>query len=338
MTFTLVLSYLCSAQIPYEGNRILSYKNKIIYGVFLAQRQFSMNLIPYDSNGNRIDSLSVLYEPNSNRLLGVNIVSGGLGIRLSIQIPRLDSDARRSETKEFGLGLAIYKRKSIWQGFYGSYDGMVDREKGKYTSGPINDPDEFIRRDIKVRRARLSYQHIFSHETYSFRAGYFYNERMLESGGSAIVRGRYSYFRATADSSFVPGVGDSLISHNELNSWRVHGFGVGGGYAYSFIFKEYFFIDFGLTLGFDFQVQKYGFNQTESIQRNVINPLFDMQFAAGYSEDRFYVVFRLDYDFNNLSMSSAEITTTELMPTLGFGLRLDAPKKLMKFKNDFNLE
>jgi hypothetical protein len=271
-------------------------------------------------------------------LVGFNIVSGSLGLRLALKVPRLNSDARKSETKEFGLGLAMYKRRYVLEGFYGSYHGLVDREKEKYGSGLLSDPEDYIRRDIRVQTGRLSFIHIRKPDLYSYRASHYFNERMIRSGGSTMFRGRYNYFSAGADSAFVPGSGDSLVDHARMDQWRVHSFGAGVGYAYSLVLGSYFFIDAGLLFGMDVQWQSYGFNDGDQLKRTVYNPMFDFHFASGWNEDRFYVIFRVAYDLNNLSISSAEITTTLLTPSLSVGIRLDPPPEWQKVKEEFNFE
>jgi len=46
----------------------------------------------------------------------------------------------------------------------------------------------------------------------------------------------------------------------------------------------------------------------------------------------------LAFDFNDLSMSSADITSAQLIPSLYFGIRLDPPPKVQQMKEGFNLE
>jgi len=78
------------AQILYEGGRVMSYEEKIVNGVFMSGRQYSISLVPINEYGQRVDSLAVRFEPNSNRLIGANIVYGDVGIRFSIKVPKLD--------------------------------------------------------------------------------------------------------------------------------------------------------------------------------------------------------------------------------------------------------
>lgn len=103
-------------------------------------------------------------------------------------------------------------------------------------------------------------QYIFNNRKFSLRSTYVQNEWQKKSAGSLIVGAEFFYSLSDADSSFVP---DNINEPDFFGGYKFNhssslNFGINGGYSYTFVLKQHFFLSMGLSAGpqFSYSVLK----------------------------------------------------------------------------------
>ncbi len=201
------------------------------------------------------------YSIHSKLHFGVGFNYSVFGFNLSFS-PFNDpvSASKYGETKSFDFRMNLYGRRII-------FDLYLIRHQGFYLSNPMSimeewtDPDVYpLRPDIKVFSAGIVTQYIFNNRKFSLRSTYVQNEWQKKSAGSIIVGAEFFYSLSDADSSIVP---DNIKDPDFFGGYKFNhssslNIGVNGGYSYTFVLKQHFFLSMGLSFGpqFSYSVLK----------------------------------------------------------------------------------
>lgn len=192
------------------------------------------------------------YRPNSNFNVGFGFNYKFIGLNFGFNLPFInDNDDKFGKTKYLDLQSHLYLRKLVID-FYGQY------YKGYYMDNPRKvlsnyDPAKGLplRPDLYNLDLGLSVQYIFNDSRFSYRAAYLQNEYQKKSAGSFILGGEIFGVKIKADSSLVPtNIADaSFLRDQHYYRTAIISAAVNAGYAYTFVYKQHFFLTLSLTGG-----------------------------------------------------------------------------------------
>ncbi len=282
---------------------------------------------------------TLAYSVHSKYRFGIGFNYSIFGINLSFSpFNNSAADSKYGETKSIDLRMNLYGRSVM-------FDLYLIKHTGFYLSNPesiligYTDQDTYpLRPDIKVFSTGIVTQYIVNNKKYSMRATYLQNEWQKKSSGSLIFGVSIFYSQYNADSSFIPTnikYPDFLGGLNFNHSSSMN-FGVNGGYSYTFVVKQHFFLSAGLTVGpqFIYSVLKCD-NQSQpdkSAGSLGINAL--IRAGIGYNSKKAYV--GAFFISENLANTTALNNATTLMSIgifkLNFVYRFTL-KKPIKFLN-----
>lgn len=173
-------------------------------------------------------------------------------------------DKSRGKTKtDLDFQIHHYSRKFVfdiylqkYKGFYAEYDNKKDQIE--------------LCPDLRIKQYSIYGQYILRGNKYSYKAAFDQNEKQLKSAGSFLVGGNIHYSRIDSDSSFI---------FNEKRQLKNFQFGVNGGYAYTWVISNNWFINLSTSLGINFgseSAQKFG------KQKIRVSPTALPRLSAGY--------------------------------------------------------
>lgn len=240
----------------------------------------------------REDNTTVSYKPNDNFNVGFGFNYKFLGINFGFNMPFINNDNDiYGKTKYLDLQSHLYLRK-LTVDFIGQY------YKGYYLANPTDVISGFNpagnypqRQDMHSLNLGLDVQYIFNDEKFSFRAAFLQNEYQKKSAGSVMLGASVYSFFFRADSSIVPSNSINPEIYNRYNFTRtnIYSIAAGGGYAYTYVYREHFFITASL-------MAEAGINYT--ILDNTITDdrkdhagfqlNYTIRCAAGYNSERYF--------------------------------------------------
>ena len=254
------------------------------------------------------------YSIHSKYRFGIGFNYSVFGINLSFSpFNNAANNAKYGETKSIDLRMNLYGRSLI-------FDLYLIKHTGFYLSNPESVfeiwPDEAaypLRPDISVFSTGLVTQYIFNNKKFSLRATYLQNEWQKKSSGSVIIGAALFYSLYNADSSFIP----EDIKHPDFlgglnfNHSSSLNLGINGGYSYTFVLKQHFFISAGLTVGPQFIYTKFKCDDQAQASKSAgafgVNALF--RTGIGYNSRKIYAgVFFISENLANSTIISDATT------------------------------
>jgi len=239
-----------SFQVKYDTNYIKVYKDELTTRIYLARKQSGFKL------GDKLLNPDFKYKTNDNLLLGLGYTYSFLTINLAVKIPFInDDDDIYGESKYLDLSFQTSFRSFI-------ADYYFQWNRGYY----VSNPDDFMTRttgssyplrgDMRTNLVGFNISYLFNSERFSYKASFQQNEFQKRSAGSPIAGVEGYWMLGMADSSFVAGSMPGLYADDSssYNQADLYNFGLSGGYAYTFVWKERFYLSmattFGLSAGF----------------------------------------------------------------------------------------
>ncbi|MCW3463735.1 DUF4421 domain-containing protein [Chitinophaga nivalis] len=221
--------------------------------LYSSRKYTSYNII------DRKQSRNIMYRPNTPLNLGVGFNYKSLGLNLGFNFPFVNRhNEKYGNTKYIDLQTHIYLRKLVID-FYGQY------YKGYYISNPTEvfgkayvAENPFPQRpDIRNHGLGLNVQYIFNDKRFSYRAANLQDEYQKKSAGSFMVGGEVFFLKVQGDSSLIPSnmVDTTFLREQHYYRTGVSSIAANAGYAYTFVYKQHFFISLSASLG-------VGVNQT----------------------------------------------------------------------------
>ncbi len=228
----------------------------------------------------------LIYKPNNSYTLGFGAYIFEVGLEFTFAVPINEKSEARfgtSSARDFQMN-ALGKK---WG---------ADFAYQKYNHFYVDDPNSIVdpdspypqRSDIQTRNVGVSGVYIFNDTKFSFKSAFNFSERQLKRSGSFLLTGVLNAFKVTGDSAIVsaavqPKIGDE----SSFNQLRYTTFSISPGYAYNFIYKD-FFLNTTLFLG---PAHNWTYFQredgTEKNDTN-INLFAAFRVGIGYNSDRLF--------------------------------------------------
>lgn len=325
------------AQTDTLGN-VINYRDKLTVGSFMSFRSYSLNYTPR-IGGILQDDLTEQWSPNSRRVIGISLIPGNVGLRISTSLPTSREDLTRyGQSDQFFLNLNLYGRKLLTETFFRYLSGFA------VTNRPIQDTlngtEVYPRKNVQMYHSEINFLYFLNPEKYSYRASYYYNDRQMSSGGSISLQGKSYYFGLRTDSTFLNDEIDStFFDESNINRLNLYSLGIGVGYSYSYIFKKYAYVDAGLSIGPEVQLQEFRNTLDQYTSNQVkLQMITDMRLAVGYNHETFYTGIMGTFDFWRMNLPRNLLTTNYFDISVHFGIRIDTPRSIKRIKRELRLD
>lgn len=267
---------LLDAQPETDTNYIKSYNREITGRVYLSQKYTSI-VVPGTSS-----APSFRYRPNTTLNFGVGATYQSFSLNLAYGFPGLNGDgSQRGKTKYLDMQAHLYGRKVVtdlfgqfYKGYYVSPSGFVPGVSGFY-----------IRPDLKVRMVGGSAYYVFNNRKFSYRAGLIQNEWQTRSAGTFLLGGDVYYGVINSDSTLIPQEIAENYPQGTVKRLRFFNIGPGGGYAYTYVYKQNWFATGSLTVNIPLDIVKEN-TATEHRNKVTVSPNFIYRLALGYNSRR----------------------------------------------------
>ena len=244
------------------------------------------------------------YQPNTTLNAGIGATYRNFTLNLAYGFPFLNRDEGRGNTQYLDLQGHFYGQRATIDLFGQFYNGFYLSPRGKGR----NDGQFYLRPDLQLREFGASYQYLFNHRKFSYRAAFLQNEWQRKSAGTFLLGGEFFFGRASADSSIYP----RLISPTgapTATALRFFEFGPNFGYAYTLVIAQHFFITGSLCLSMDYNFTEYE-DGDRSYGEKGLSPNSIFRLFAGYNSAR--NAFSFTFTNSRVSLSSGETNSVSI--------------------------
>ena len=214
-----------------------TYNNQITGRTFISNKFTNLKL--------RGDGYSLFYRPSTFYNVGVGFTHEWLTLNVGYGFGFLNPNVDKKNTRAIDLQFHPYGRKIA-----------IDVLGQFYKGYRLTTSEEVLRADLGVNVIGATAQYIFNHDRFSYRAAFLQSEWQKRSAGSLLAGVEFYSGRIKADSSIVP---DQEMKEQRLNKSVFTEFGPNVGYAYTYVFRQHYFITGSASLSLD-----VGFNRTVS--------------------------------------------------------------------------
>lgn len=303
-----------------DTNYVYTYPKSFLISTFYAKREFSVKLRP--NTGRHIT-----FVPNMSDVIGLNLAYSNFRIQLATKLPdSQQSIERKVKSRYLDLNLQMFRKTFMLELSYKGVVGFVDKDYQKV--GTIG-PEVFANKDLHTRYIKLNYWHIFSSDKFSLRAAYRLMERQKRSAGSWLLGGNATYLSINSPKPFLdPTIRPNFEEYGEIKRMSVFGIGVLGGYAHTFVYKNFFFTALGGT-GLELKRGNYEMSNGQKTE-DFVTLVFDFRGVLGYNHKNWFGGINALIESNQFNMGNAK--GVAYYTTAGFfvGRRIDKNKIFRK--------
>lgn len=208
--------------------------------------------------GAREGERDLSFRPNNRVNFGVGASYRALTLNIGVGIPLLNrDDAIRGRTRYIDAQANIHTKRwatnlflQRFAGYFISSHQLSELGWDQRTTFPT-------RADLREFNVGVSSVHIVNNERFSYRAAFNQDAWQRKSQGSWLVGGYATWFSLRADSSLVPSaLDDRFESGLHLVKGTFWDVGPMGGYTYTFVHREHWFLTGSLVVGAGLSVQQ----------------------------------------------------------------------------------
>lgn len=253
----------------YDSSYVHSY-NSYLMPRFLVNRKYTrMELF------NRDEDYSLRFIPNKT-------VSAGLGVTykfatLNLSFGILKPDEERGETRNLDIQLHRYGRRFTTDLIAQFYKGFYLSDQS-YASGTNS---YYVRPDLAVTALGGSFQYVFNHRKFSYRAAFQQTELQKKSAGTFLLGFELYMGRFRGDSTLIPESIAERVQNPTLRKMRFIEIGPNIGYAYTWVYKKYF-IAAGASIGINAGISRF-YDNTGGNTIMGVSPNSIIRFSSGYN-------------------------------------------------------
>ncbi len=265
-----------SRQRDHDSSFYASYPEKLTARLYLSRKYTALKLNPPG------DVPVMKYRSNTTLNIGLGATYKSLTINLGVGLNSFNPDEVRGKTHYLDLQSHFYARK--W-----NFDFLAEFYRGYYMSpkglGSADGQSYYIRPDLSVQFGGIAVYRALNERNFSYQAGLVQNEWQKKSAGSILFGGETYYGAIHGDSSLAAGILDSAYAKSDIRKVHFFEVGPGVGYAYTFVFKEHYFLLASATINLDFRyTREKEFNA--NADKVDITPNFIFHAGAGYNTQK----------------------------------------------------
>lgn len=237
----------------------------------------------------------LLYLPNNRYNFGLGVSYRALTLNIGVGIPGLNTDQDRyGETRYLDAQANVYTKRWATNLFLQVFSGYYTPSFTKAELGWVQDTEFATRRDLVQRNIGVSTVRIMNNDRFSYRAAFNQDAWQRRSQGSWLVGGYLTYFALQADSSLIPQtLSDRFEPGLHMRKGRFWDIGPMGGYVYTWVFREHWFVTGSGVAGAGLSAQRVEAVEEDRVSRTstVAGPGWHLQVraGAGYNSRNHYV-------------------------------------------------
>lgn len=256
----------------------------------------------------------------SQTFLGLTYGPFGLSGSFS-NSPTAEDKAKYGTTRASDFQFRFYGRRFTWEFFYQNYKGYYVDNSEQIDPSLNSSSPRLQRPDLSSIHAGAQMIYVFTPERFHLGGAYDGSVRQTESGGSWIGFAAVSNHQITADTPLVP---DSLkTDFGKIGTFQEGEFltlRIGGGYGYTFVMKENWFLSGVLSYAIGPQRQRsltsrgWQTSMESTVGTNV-------KLGAGYNGEKYLGGITLILDQNQIPVAGGLVNADTKQATLYFGMR-----------------
>ena len=224
-----------------------SYRDQVTARIYLSRKY---TLLRFDPPG---ETSRFVYNPNTSLNLGVGATYHAFTLNIGIGISKFNPDGEKGKTKYLDLQGHFYAREWNFDLLGEFYRGYYLTPKG--TAAPPG-ASYYKRNDLNLNLIGLAAYKNLNNERFSYQAGLLQNEWQKKSAGSFLVGAGVYYGSIHADSVLVPSMLDPDYQKLDIDKLHFFEIGPGIGYAYTFVYREHFFVLASASVNLAFRYSK----------------------------------------------------------------------------------
>jgi hypothetical protein len=221
------------------------------------------------------------YRATTSLNIGIGATYHSISLNVGVGIAKFNPNEEKGNTRYLDMQGHFYTRKwsldllgEFYKGYYLTPEGMA-APPGK---------DYYTRPDIGLSLMGFAFYRVLNEKKFSYPAGLLQNEWQKKSAGSVLIGGEIYYGAIYGDSTLVPTAVDPDLSYDAINKFHFFSFGPGVGYAYTFVYKEHYFLLGSATLNLALRYSKEISTSTgQYINRVEFRPNYIVHAGAGYN-------------------------------------------------------
>jgi hypothetical protein len=212
----------------FDSTYIESY-NSYFMPRFLLNRKYTAMRLENDK-----EDYALRYTANKivNAGIGATYKFATLNISLAFVQPGKD----RGRTRNLDIQLHSYGRKFAIDFIAQFYKGFFLRDQDY---APANE-EYYVRPDLAINTVGGTFQYVFNHRKFSYRAAFQQTEWQRKSAGSFLLGFELYAGRFKGDSSLIPEQARNDARAETLQKMRFIEIGPNFGYAYTYVYKKFF--------------------------------------------------------------------------------------------------
>ncbi len=262
---------------------ITNYNQMLHVHLLLEDTDYALRFI---NNEKRL-----IYKPNISSSAGIGVSYSWLSFDATLRTKARSAQAMRGKTDQVRLGLSFNGRKVQFNANYQQYKGLYLYNTDVLDANWFQQSDTYpLRPDIDSRTFYARVYYTFNNERFSHPATMFKRERQMKSAGSLLLGGTLVFSQVQGDSSLVPVKVQSYFpKESNLLRYRTINYSVNVGYAYTYVFKKYFFVSASFRPGLGLRHQ----TGTTPDETATVIPLKlglqgDGRGTLGFNSDKYY--------------------------------------------------
>jgi hypothetical protein len=231
-----ILPYSLQAQkyeVDHDSSYYVTYRSMLTTRVYLSRKYNVISFNPPEP------ASSFRYRATTSLNLGIGATYHAFTLNIGIGVSKFNPGSEKGNTKYLDLQGHFYARRwnidllgEFYKGYYLTPQGLAAPPGKAY----------YLRPDIGLSLIGFAFYRTLNEKKFSYQAGLLQNEWQKKSAGSLLYGGEIYYGAIYGDSSLTPSLVDPAISMKGINKFHFFSIGPGVGYAYTFVYKEHFFI------------------------------------------------------------------------------------------------
>jgi hypothetical protein len=221
------------AQRDHDSSYYVTYRSMLTARAYLSRKYNVLSFNP------PAPASSFRYRATTSLNLGIGATYHAFTLNIAFGIAKFNPNSVKGNTKYLDLQGHFYARKwnidllgEFFKGYYLTPQGLAAPPGKEY----------YLRPDMGLSLIGLAFYRAKNQSGFSYQAGLLQNEWQKKSAGSLLYGFEIYYGAIYGDSSLTPSQVDPKIAALDINKFHFFSFGPGFGYAYTFVYKEHFFI------------------------------------------------------------------------------------------------
>ncbi|MEO1655122.1 MAG: DUF4421 family protein [Bacteroidota bacterium] len=276
----------------------------------------------------------IWYRPSVQNMVGIGVGFKDLAINVNFKLRQNSAiSARQGSSAYTNIHVHSYGRKLGYDIYYQKYRGYFIENLGNFVNGLFSGEELQQRDDLRLRNISTNVYYVFNPDRFSYRSAFVLDERQTRSGGSFILTGSLGYFKASADSSFIPPDTDiEFDPRAHFYNADFYTFAVSPGYAHNFIFWKNCYFSGGISGMIGLQYQQA---QADNFRTKGVNYFLKgiVRSSLGYNAQKWVAGISMTMDIQGLNTEFMQFRSNNLDLGIFFAYRIKT--RWMKGKTTF---